>query len=55
MTNRDDQQNQPAGEAPLQSWKEIADYLERDIRTAQRWEEPGGLPVRRHGGSAGSV
>ncbi len=55
MTNRDDQQNQPAGEAPLQSWKEIADYLERDIRTAQRWEESGGLPVRRHGGSAGSV
>ncbi len=55
MTNQDDQQNQPAGEAPLQSWKEIADYLERDIRTAQRWEESGGLPVRRHGGSAGSV
>lgn len=29
----------------LDSWKEIADYVGRDVRTAMRWEEDG-LPVR---------
>ena len=33
---------------PLQSWKEIAAYLDRDVRTARRWEQTEGLPVRRH-------
>lgn len=33
-------------ERTLQSWKEIAEYLGRGVRTAQRWEELG-LPVRR--------
>lgn len=37
-----------ASEKPLQSWKEIAAYLERDVRTAHRWEKEAGLPVRRH-------
>src|SRR5512132_4013481 len=32
----------------LDSWKEIASYLKRDIRTVQRWEKLEGLPVRRH-------
>jgi eukaryotic-like serine/threonine-protein kinase len=32
----------------LDSWKEIAAYLNRDIRTAQRWEKFEGLPVHRH-------
>ncbi len=36
------------GERPLQSWKEIAAYLERDARTARRWEQAEALPVRRH-------
>ena len=36
------------GEKPLQSWKEIAAYLERDVRTARRWEQAEGLPIRRH-------
>jgi hypothetical protein len=31
----------------LQSWKEIAAYLKRGVRTAQRWERCAGLPVRR--------
>jgi Tol biopolymer transport system component len=31
----------------LDSWKEIASYLKRDIRTVQRWEKTAGLPVRR--------
>jgi eukaryotic-like serine/threonine-protein kinase len=45
----------PEGIAPpvsadnrLDSWKEIAAYLKRDIRTVQRWEKLEGLPVRRH-------
>src|SRR5688572_21272092 len=32
----------------LDSWKEIAAYLRRDIRTVQRWEKNEGLPVYRH-------
>lgn len=40
----------------LDSWKEIATYLKRDLRTVQRWEENEGLPVRRHlHGKQGSV
>lgn len=35
-------------ESRLDSWKEIAAYLKRDIRTVQRWEKLEGLPVRRH-------
>src|SRR5690349_24694319 len=32
----------------LDSWKEIADYLDREVRTVQRWEKTENLPVRRH-------
>jgi tetratricopeptide (TPR) repeat protein len=32
----------------LESWKEIAAYLNRTVRTAQRWEQTEGLPVHRH-------
>src|SRR5260370_40997618 len=31
----------------LDSWKEIAAYLEREVRTVQRWEKKEGLPVYR--------
>ncbi len=31
----------------LASWKEIAAYLGKGVRTAQRWEQDMGLPVRR--------
>lgn len=31
----------------LNSWKEIASYLNRGVRTVQRWESELGLPVRR--------
>jgi Tol biopolymer transport system component len=34
-------------EARLESWKEIADYLHRDVRTVIRWEKERGLPVHR--------
>ncbi len=32
----------------LDSWKEIAAYLRREVRTVQRWEKTEGLPVHRH-------
>src|SRR5512144_553388 len=46
----------PAGEAStplppagrLDSWKDIATYLNRDVTTVQRWEKREGMPVHRH-------
>ena len=32
----------------LDSWKEIAAYLNRSVRTVRRWEADEGLPVHRH-------
>jgi len=32
----------------LESWKEIAAYLGREVRTVQGWEKNEGLPVHRH-------
>jgi len=32
----------------LDSWKEIATYLKRSVRTVRRWERQEGLPVHRH-------
>ena len=42
---RDADSEQAAGR--LESWKEIASYLGRDVRTVQRWERRDGLPVHR--------
>ena len=36
------------GRNRLNSWKEIAVYLDREVRTVQRWEKREGLPVQRH-------
>ena len=42
------EQNEPEGHSEvLNSWKEIAVYLGRGVRTAQRWERELQLPVRR--------
>jgi serine/threonine-protein kinase len=38
---------QPRG-ARLDSWKEIAAHLQRDVATVRRWEKREGLPVHRH-------
>ena len=42
----------PPSERPLEdrldSWKEIASYLKRDITTVQRWEKREDMPVHRH-------
>ena len=32
----------------LESWKDIAAYLRRDVSTVQRWEKREGMPVHRH-------
>jgi hypothetical protein len=37
----------------LDSWKAIADYLNRNVRTAQRWETLEAMPVHRHGHETG--
>ncbi len=44
------------GRVRLASWKEIAAYLRREVRTVIRWEKERGLPVHRlPGGRGGSV
>jgi TolB-like protein/Tfp pilus assembly protein PilF len=54
MTDRREASNTPiapsnAGvEDRLDSWKEIAAYLRRGVRTVKRWEKEEGLPVHRH-------
>ena len=42
---RDEDQATPAG--LLESWKEIAAYFRRGVRTVRRWEKEEGLPVHR--------
>lgn len=39
----------------LNSWKEIATYLGKGVRTVQRWEVQMGLPVRRLGREGGEI
>lgn len=39
----------------LNSWKEIAGYMGRSVRTAQRWERDLALPVRRPRGKERSA
>lgn len=38
----------PPPDDRLDSWKEIAAYLNRDITTVQRWEKREAMPVHRH-------
>jgi TolB-like protein/Flp pilus assembly protein TadD len=38
---------QSSAQARLDSWKEIAAYLRREVRTVQRWEKSASLPVHR--------
>jgi hypothetical protein len=45
----------PAQRTILNSWKEIASYLGRGVRTVQRWETNLGLPVRRPKGKERSA
>jgi tetratricopeptide (TPR) repeat protein len=49
------QQHHAPATLRLNSWKEIASYLERDERTVKRWEKSRALPVRRLPGGRGRV
>ncbi len=40
--------SETTSEDRLDSWKQIAAYLGRDVTTVQRWEKREGMPVRRH-------
>lgn len=44
-----------SGRRRLTSWKEIAAYVSRDVRTVLRWEKDRGLPIHRVPGSTGRV
>lgn len=44
----------PAKAGVLNSWKEIAAYLDRGVKTVQRWEKRAWLPVHRPGGAGRS-
>lgn len=44
-----------ANRGRLDSWKAIAQYLGRDVRSVQRWERERGLPVHRLPGQKGSA
>lgn len=39
----------------LDSWKSISSYLDRGVRTVQRWHADYGMPVRRVNGSSSAV
>jgi Tol biopolymer transport system component len=43
-----------SSQVTLESWKEIAAYLQRDAKTASRWEKEEGLPLHRHNHKARS-
>src|ERR1035438_6360588 len=45
----------PSDQKRLESWKEIAAYLNREVRTARRWEKERGLPVYRMPGKRSGV
>ena len=45
-TTRDPPDSPPSKR--LDSWKAIAEYLNRDVSTVRRWEKLEGLPVHRH-------
>ena len=46
--NRNTPQPDQGTPARLESWKEIAAYLQRDAKTARKWEKEEGLPIHRH-------
>ena len=45
--NEAEPRSPPPPQRRLDSWKEIAAYLNRGVRTVQRWERMAGLPIHR--------
>ena len=43
----EDDTTEPDGADRLDSWKDVATYLKRDVSTVQRWERREGLPIYR--------
>jgi len=39
----------PLPDRKLEGWKDIANYVDREKRTVQRWEKTEGMPIHRHG------
>lgn len=54
MQDGNDQGAPVAEPVTLESWKQIAAYVQRDTKTARRWEREEGLPVHRHSHSSRS-
>lgn len=55
LTTNDESPDSPTA-VRLDSWKEIANYFNRSVRTVQRWEMKEFMPVHRHcHGTGGSV
>ncbi len=48
VTEPNQPSNAEANAGRLDSWKEIATYLRREVRTVNLWEKMEGLPVHRH-------
>ena len=48
MSNPPERPHTLGSEERLDSWKDIAAYLQRDVSTVQRWEKREGMPVHRH-------
>ena len=48
MRNVEPDVDRPVSGERLESWKEIAAYLRRGVRTVRRWEQEEALPVHRH-------
>src|SRR5215218_317204 len=56
MSSSSERAHTPPAVERLDSWKDIAGYLHRDVTTVQRWERREGMPVHRHvHDKAGSV
>jgi TolB-like protein/Tfp pilus assembly protein PilF len=47
-SNRPSERNGTSADERLETWKEIAQYFRRAVRTVKRWEKDEGLPVHRH-------
>jgi hypothetical protein len=45
----------PPQQPVLSSWKDIANYFGKGVRTVQRWERELGLPIRRPNGHANGI
>jgi tetratricopeptide (TPR) repeat protein len=48
LSDKDSASGLPRSSDRLDSWKEVANYLRREVRTVQLWEKNEGLPIHRH-------